>query len=561
MDFEVDDELLNIFITEASEALDQWEAISLNLKKQPSPENLNKLFKIAHSLKGTSKSMGFTQLGDFIHKVEDLIAHIIRSERDCDPNETQFLLTNHSQIANWLSALQTKSEAPNVQEALWTVDEYLKGNQEALEKYNSENLEHAKEVVETDDKKPKGIEFLRVRSDRLNSLIQIIGELSIHQSIISHCVANDDINSNNFRLAVHQAAKMTKEIQNESLALRMTEVRGLFQRLERTANDVAESLQKFIDVTIIGADQELDRSVVEAVQDPLVHIVRNAVDHGVEAEENRVADGKPARGQVKFEAISDAGGILLKLCDDGKGLDSEKILKKAIEKGLVTADDELSENEIQKLIFLPEFSTSDEVTDISGRGIGMQVVRDTITNIGVTINIQSKKGEGTEFHINLPASLNMIDAVVMELQGNKYSIPLQELVEIIDLNNSKIEHCEENYPLLSWRGSLVPLHLLSNELVLGEQHIADIQEQTNTKANAAMIIKSNEQLFGFGVDRIVGHQRIIVKAINGEHANNEALKGATILGDGKPSLILSLTDLSGRLTHKRSVNNTAEVAS
>ncbi len=546
MEFEVDEELLDIFVTEASDSLEQWEAISLNLKKNYSADDLNKLFKIAHSLKGTSKSMGFTQLGDFIHKVEDLIAWVIRQDREITASESQFLLTTHGIMKKWLTGLQLNGNTPDVSEVLWTIGEYLKGEIENLDQLNTSNNMQASEAhAATETSQRTGIEFLKVRSDRLDSLIQIIGELSIHQSIITHSLNNNDVQSNNFKLAVHQAAKMTKEIQNESLALRMTEVRGLFQRLERTANDVAESLQKFIEVTITGADQELDRSVVEAIQDPLVHIVRNLVDHGIENEEIRVAEGKSARGQIQFVAIADAGGILLKLCDDGKGLDSEKILEKARQKGLIKDGTELSENEIHKLIFLPEFSTSEQVTEISGRGIGMQVVKDTIAQIGGTINIVSKKGEGSEFHINLPASLNMIDAVVMELQGNKYSIPLQELVEIVDLNNSKLEDTEESHPLLNWRGSLVPLHYLSNELILNQDYA--VQREEGSLPQAAMIIKSNDNLLGFGVDRIVGHQRIIVKSINGEHENNDTLKGATILGDGKPSLILSLSDLSDRL--------------
>jgi two-component system, chemotaxis family, sensor kinase CheA len=369
--------------------------------------------------------------------------------------------------------------------------------------------------------------LVKVEARKLDDLINTVGEL-----VIAAASGRMLIHKKQFD-AVHdvmgEIEKLVEHIRNKSLNLRMTPIGDIFQRFPRIVRDVAKDLGKKIALEISGADAELDKAMIEKLADPLLHIVRNAIDHGIEPVDQRIAAGKPAEGKLRLHAYQDAGNIVIEVSDDGRGLNCERIRAKAIENKLIERDAILDEQATFALIFLPGFSTAEKVTDLSGRGVGMDVVRRNIEQLRGEIEIESKLGFGTIIRIRLPLTLAIIDCFQVSVGNANFAIPLELVVECIDLEEEL-----DDYRIVNLRDEPLPYVTLSE--------IFGITPQA-TDVRCMVVVQSGRRRAGILVDRLVGELQAVIKPLGYLLQGIRGLGGATILGDGKVALILDVPAL------------------
>lgn len=369
--------------------------------------------------------------------------------------------------------------------------------------------------------------FIKVEARKLDELIDTVGEL-----VIAAASGRMSVSQKQFGVVqevMGEIEKLVEQIRNKSLNLRMTPIGDVFQRFPRIVRDVSKELGKKIELSISGAEAELDKSMIEKLSDPLLHIVRNAIDHGIEPIEQRLAVGKPAEGQLRLNAYQDSGGIVIEVSDDGRGLNLERIRAKAIENGLISADAILDEQATYALIFQPGFSTAEVVSDLSGRGVGMDVVRRNIDALRGLIEIESQLGQGATFRIRLPLTLAIIDCFQVSVGQANFVIPLELVVECIDLE----EKIEEG-SIVNLRGEPLPFVTLSE--VFG---IPPDPEGLP----CMVVVQSGRRRAGILVDRLVGELQAVIKPLGYLLQGVRGLGGATILGDGKVALILDVPAL------------------
>jgi two-component system, chemotaxis family, sensor kinase CheA len=308
--------------------------------------------------------------------------------------------------------------------------------------------------------------------------------------------------------------------------------------------DLAQKQNKKIEFQILGSETELDKNMIEKISDPLKHMVRNAIDHGLETPEDRKMKGKPEIGNLFLEAYYKEGNVVIEIRDDGKGLDKNRILAKAVEKGLVDADENISEQKIFQMIFLPGFSTAHQVTDISGRGVGMDVVRQNIESLRGKIEIFSAEGQGTTFRILLPLTMAIIDGMLVTVNETYYVIPLLSIVESFKPETNIISSVEGNVEVIEYREEYIPLIRLTEALYQS-------QEKKPLSESILIIVESNGKKYGFQADELIGQQQIVVKSLETNYRNVSGLSGATILGDGKVALILDIEGIVKNIMHHK----------
>lgn len=384
---------------------------------------------------------------------------------------------------------------------------------------------------------------VRINVELLDKLMNLVGELVLCRNQIlqfSETVEDSAMIASSQRLNL-----ITTELQEGVMKTRMQPIRNAWSKLPRVVRDLSQSCGKEVEVRMEGADTELDKTILEALKDPLTHIVRNSVDHGIETAEVRAAAGKPSKGVLYMRAFHEGGQVNIEIADDGGGIQAERVRDKAIEKGLITADqaDQMSERELTNLILLPGFSTAAQVTNVSGRGVGMDVVKTNIERIGGTIDIQSVPGEGTTLRIKIPLTLAIVPALIVKTLGDQYAIPQVSLLELVRLDGERatdqIEYIHDT-PVYRLRGNLLPLIYLDEQLELRERRGADEPFDTIN----IVVLQADDQPFGLVVDDIADTQEIVVKPL-GQHLKSiSSYAGATIMGDGTVALILDVLGLA-----------------
>ena len=378
-------------------------------------------------------------------------------------------------------------------------------------------------------KKPKAAEAraIRVQADKLDQLIDLVGEIVVSSAGARHLAKQ----SKRKDLVVANTAlvRQVEHMRELSLQLRMIEVGETFTRFKRVVRDMAQDLHREIELVINGADTELDKSVVEKIGDPLMHLVRNAIDHGIEPVDLRLAQGKPAVGRVELNAYHEAGGIVIEVVDDGKGLDKQRIRQKAIERGLVAEDQVLSDAEICDLIFLPGFSTAEKVTNISGRGVGMDVVRSNITALRGTVEVQTERGQGSRFIIRLPLTLAIIDGFLVGVGKASYVVPLEMVMEC-----SRYRESGGSRDYINLRGEVLPTVNMREFFNVGGKHPA---------RENVVVVQSGKLRAGILVDRLLGELQIVIKPLATMFQNIRGISGSTILASGEVALILDVPAL------------------
>jgi two-component system chemotaxis sensor kinase CheA len=395
------------------------------------------------------------------------------------------------------------------------------------------NIDTALESQQNQRKTKLQSRTVKVDTVKLDNLFDLVGELVITNTLI--CGEMNSASNNGTSKNLSQLTKITKDIQDQVMSMRMVTLKQTFQKMSRLVRDVSLRSGKKVRLQISGEETELDKNVIEELSDPLVHILRNSIDHGVEAEEARVAKGKPAEGLVKLSAFHRGGNIVIEIQDDGNGLRKDKILQKAIDRGMVTSQSSLTDNQIYNLIFAPGLSTADKVTNISGRGVGMDVVKKNIEKLRGNVEVTSEEGKGSTFTIKLPLTLAIIDGIVVNVGGTKYIIPTVSIEESLRPTKEDISTVKNQGEVVNIRGSLlslVRLHKLYNIETT----------KTNPWESIVVVVEGAEGRYGVLVDELLGQQQVVIKSLGDRFKNVKGISGSAILGDGRVGLIL---DVSG----------------
>jgi two-component system chemotaxis sensor kinase CheA len=575
-------ELLAEFYAEAVDHLQQIEAALLALDQEPdNPEALNSIFRSFHTIKGNAGFLGLVPMHTLAHEVETLldlarnqklrlnaviITEILRS-RDA-------LVALTQQVGVALEKGKLPDEIVPVGYLIKAVRALAAASDEANEPVGipvpamiapaalppAEILAFPPEtaptgtmaeavapaaapaqVAQVAPKAPPASAAMpkaagsgatvRVNTEKLDSLMDVVGELVIVQSqLIESARARGD-NGSPLQRNVAQLARITKELQGTAMSLRMIPIKPIFQKMERLVRDLARDFNKKVAFVTSGDDTELDRTVVEEIGDPLVHMVRNALDHGLEAPDLRAAAGKSATGTLHLKAYHEGSNIVIELQDDGRGIDPAKILKKALEKGVVTAGASLNRDEILALIFAPGFSTAEKVTAVSGRGVGMDVVKRNIEKLRGKIEISSEVGQGSTFKIKLPLTMAIIDGLVVRVGEDRFILPSTSVQRALRPARENISTVHGTGEVLDLRGKLVPIHRLHRRFGIPA-------EAQNPWDGIIVIVENNGRATALLVDEMVSKQEVVIKSLGGFMQNLSGVSGGAILGDGSIALIL-----------------------
>lgn len=388
---------------------------------------------------------------------------------------------------------------------------------------------------------------IRVSAERLDSLMDSVGELVIVEARLTELARQSRDPA--LLATAEQITRLAAGLRDATMTMRMVPMRSLVARFRRLVMDLSASLSKPVTFAVLGEDTELDKTVIEKLADPLVHILRNALDHGMETVEERRAAGKDHEGIVELSAEHSGAEVLIRVRDDGRGMNAERIRAKAVAQGLIAADAPLTQQQIFALVFEPGFSTAEKVTELSGRGVGMDVVRRTIESLRGQIEIDSALGKGTTVTLRLPLTLAIIEGLLIEVAGEKYTLPMASVHEIVALPREK-SVARRQADFLDIRGSFVPFLRL--------RHLFDCPGEAPLDQNV-VIVQSGDSRVGIVVDRIVGTNQTVIKQMSKMHASVRAVSGATILGDGSVALILDVGHLvgSGRASPSDSVKEVA----
>lgn len=376
---------------------------------------------------------------------------------------------------------------------------------------------------------------IRVDLDRVDRLIDLVGELVINQSMLAQRVTEAGIaRLSDVAVGLDDLEQLTREIQDSVMAIRAQPVRPIFQRMSRVVREVADMTGKSVRLITEGENCEVDKTVIERLTDPLTHMIRNAIDHGLESPEERVQAGKPEQGVVRMTAAHRSGRVIIEVSDDGSGINRERVRSIAVDKGLIDADAQLADDEIDDLIFAPGFSTASAVSDVSGRGVGMDVVKRSIQALGGRIAISSRPGKGTAFTLSLPLTLAVLDGMVVTVAGQTLVVPLTAIVETLQPKNSDVHGLGETARVISTRGAFIPLIDVGRELGYRDC------EADPVGSVAIMVESENRAQSALLVDGIIGQQQVVIKSLETNYGHVFGVAAATILGDGRVAVILDV---------------------
>ncbi len=378
---------------------------------------------------------------------------------------------------------------------------------------------------------------IRVSVDKIDELMNTVGELVITQAMLSQLGGQfEGPQAEQLRAGLAQLERNMRELQESVMRVRMLPISFVFSRFPRMVRDLAHRLGKQIELKLTGEQTELDKTVLEKIGDPLVHLVRNCIDHGIEPPETRIASGKPPAGTVHLDAAHRGGNIAVEVSDDGGGLDKARILSKARARGLVGANDTLSDAEIYELIFLPGFSTAEKTTDVSGRGVGMDVVRRNVKSLGGAIEVSSESGRGSRFTITLPLTLAIVDGQSVAVGTETYIVPLISIVESMQLKNGSVSRLSGQGEVFSFRGDYLP--------VIRLHQVFGVEPRTRALHEGLVVVAEGDgRRVGLFVDDLLGQQQVVIKSLETNYGHIEGISGATILGDGSVALILDVPGL------------------
>ena len=377
---------------------------------------------------------------------------------------------------------------------------------------------------------------VRVNIDRLDTLMNLVSELIIVKTQLEGISGSNQNVGSNYSDSVEYLERVTTSLHDAVMKVRMVPVEIVFNRFPRMIRDVSRKLNKDIELVMLGEETELDRTVIDEIGDPLIHLLRNAADHGLETTDERIALGKPKKGTIKLEAYQDGNTVVIEVQDDGKGIDINKVRNKAIQRGTVTKEEaaNMNDKEIVELLFKPSFSMAQEITDLSGRGVGLDVVKSKITALGGHVEVETEMGKGSKFIVRLPLTLAIIQALMINIGNEKYAIPLGTIQNIEDVRKEDIQLVQKQEVIMV-RNEIIPIVRLHNVLGLPQEEDKDLM--------MGVIVKKGERQVGFIIDSLIGQQEIVIKSLGKYLSGIDIIAGATILGNGEVALILDINSL------------------
>ncbi len=511
---------LELFLSESSELLSAMNASLVSLEKNTGDkECLNEIFRSVHTLKGIAATMGYETITAVAHEMETFLDQLRQGKVTADK-------TTMDNLFAWCDTLEKKVEA--VRPSIVTPEV-----KKEIQKISSESA--VRPAPQEPHPEKKELQTVRVASEQLDRLMDVVGELVIHKARFAQL--NQQLGDRGLEEALMHFDRLTDELQNGMMQVRLVPVDYIFNRFPRMVRDVAGEEKKQVDLLIEGSEIGLDRTILDEINEPLVHLLRNAVHHGIETPEERIKKGKPARGTIRLTASRQRHFIVIEVSDDGRGMDPEKIKKLAVEKGIITSEEagKLSPEEALFLITSPAFSTSEAVTQTSGRGFGMNAVKTTLSSFGGSLKIHSVSEKSSHFFLNVPLSLAIVQALLVKLGRQTYAIPLSNICETMKINVSMIRKIE-NSEMIPYRGGILPILRLSDYFGLSVSLNAQ-------KELSLVIVESGPRKVGFVVDAFQGQQEIVIKGLKNSLKNVKGIAGATVLGTGEVAMIVDVTAL------------------
>lgn len=571
-----DVDLLSDFVSEVREHIEAIDTKLLDLEKNPhDPDLINAVFRVFHTIKGAAGFLSLEDISSLAHTTENLLDLARKGELVLEAgaidavfwavDEMKKLITTiEDAIAKGSNSYELSDSLQGVIERIHTITK-LKPSDSSVSKAcpESSNLQQ-KEISNVGDveesettlsiqnvvlatqdgfvstpqsQKGKLKESIKVDSENLDKLIDTIGELVIIESMIKQDNDLKKFASPRLQRTIAQMDKITRELQQLGMSLRMIPVKGTFQKMARVVRDLAKKSGKDIEFIMRGENTMLDKSVVDRIGDPLIHLVRNAVDHGIErSKDERIKAGKKAIGTIELTAFHKGGNIYIEIKDDGRGLNKNLIVEKAKQKGLLRETQNLGDREIFNLIFLPGFSTAEKVTDVSGRGVGMDVVKRTIEDLRGNIDIESEEGRGTKFSLRLPLTLAIIDGMLVRIGDERYIIPTLSIVEAVRPKQHEIVTVVNRGEMLQLRDRLIPLFRLSNLFSIENA-------QQDPTQGIVIVVEESGKMTGILVDELLGQQSTVIKSLGAFMNGLVGISGGSIMSDGKVGIIIDVAGI------------------
>jgi two-component system chemotaxis sensor kinase CheA len=560
-----EESIINEFIQKTMELLIRCENILISIVGGMSKEeDERELCQNLHTIKGDSGAIGFNTLSHVIHQIESVL-EIIFEQRDLLAHDgvSEYVIFLVDMIREAIQVLKSKNSFN-----AWDCKEYITLNDQFKEKYqNSDNVDHKQldtsfeienqesleknQIIQESSRKGKKEELsikqkvnskkanknIRIDLHKLDILNDLVGELLIAKTMLQKDLDSVTKESEAVEKSLHFLDKVVGELQDVSVSMRMVPVGSVLNRITRIIHDLSKKTGKAVNFSYKGEDTEVDKSIIEYLNDPLLHIVRNAVDHGLEANDERERKGKSYKGNIQVEAKQEQGEIWIVIQDDGKGLDREKILQKAIENGVIDADiGELTDKQVYECILKPGFSTAEQVSDISGRGVGLDVVQQNLNKIKGTIEIDSKQGVGTTFTLRIPLTLAIVEGMLVSSGNVKYIIPIESIRETLKISRDEFHSILSPDPVIKIRGELIQVNDISQTLYpenSQERQLDDV---------IVIVIESRSRCVAVTVEQLFGQCQTIIKSLPDYFGNNiMGVAGCSIQGNGEISLILDVS--------------------
>jgi two-component system chemotaxis sensor kinase CheA len=534
-------EIVESFIVETKELLDKLDNDLVELeKRQNDVELLNAIFRYVHTIKGTSSFIGFEQMSELTHKFEDVLNKLRKFELKLNPEIMDVILKAQDLMKVLLSKLEANDLSPiDISGVVSKLERISRGEfliEEDVEKASVDNVSQKLQSKVID-------KTVRIDVERLDELMNLVGELVLGRNRLTQIVSGIVERFEGESLArelmdtIAQVDYLTSELQAVVMRARMMPIAKVFSKFPRIVRDLSRDLNKEVELLIYGEETEVDKSVIESIHDPLVHLIRNAIDHGIETPQERKAVGKPEKGKVILRAEHEGNFIVITVEDDGRGIDPERVRRKAVEKKIITEQEasSISDRDALNLIFLPGFSTASKVTNVSGRGVGLDVVKANITKLNGMIDVQSTLGQGTKFILKLPLTLAIIQGLLVDVCGEIFIIPLSSVIEVVRIPRSQV-HSIKGREIIRLRDSVLPLVRLAD--------IFNLSSNGDFKENLYVVVVGlAEKKLGIVVDGLVGQKEVVIKSLGSYLNNVRGIAGATILGDGTVRMIVDVAQI------------------
>ena len=531
--------LLREFISEGLEYIVASESALLTLEDNPeNREALDTVFRAFHTVKGTSAFLGLTRAAAFAHEAESLLSRVRDKEFSYSGGCAELALRSIDMLKDLLQSVEAALDGNG---SLGLPAQYQE-LMDALESFDPGADVFPMRATLRGDAEPRvshsdtsADATIRVRTDRLDRLLNIVGELVIAQTMIAGDSSLANSQQPELTRKVAHASKIVRELQELSMSMRTVPLRATFQKLARVVRDTASKTGKTVSFRTAGDEVEIDRNLVDLFADPLVHMVRNAVDHGIESPDERDTLGKPRTGQIHLTAYHSSGNVVVELTDDGRGLNREKIVQRAIANGTIAPNANLTDNDVFELTLAPGFSTAEVITDISGRGVGLDVVRRNLESVGGRIDISSTAGKGSKFTVRLPFTLAVTDGMLVRVGAERFVVPLTQIQMSFRPEASMLSTIAGHGEVVLQRGTVMPvvrLHRLFN--------VPDAVD--NPLEGLLVIVNDGDRRSALLVDELLGQQQVVAKRLGGSLGQVDGFSGGAILGDGRVALILDVRE-------------------